>query len=107
MEPNLLYVRGVKHTVTGEDISQEIEKLMSKYHLSLNKLHGVSTDRACEMVGSKIGLVTKIRAKLNSMNLDENQLCVTLHNPPAEFMCQVNKVTHVISEVVTCINFIK
>jgi hypothetical protein len=46
---------------------------MSKYHLSFDKLHGVSTGRT---PGSKAGLVTKTTAKLNSMNMDANELHV-------------------------------
>jgi hypothetical protein len=45
---------------------------MSKYQLSFDKLHWFSMDRAPAMVGSKTGLATKIRAELNSLNLDVN-----------------------------------
>jgi hypothetical protein len=45
---------------------------MSKYHLSFDKLHGVS---APAIVGGKTALVTKVRDKLNSKNLDANELC--------------------------------
>jgi hypothetical protein len=45
---------------------------MSKYHHSFDKLREVPTDGAPALAGSKFGLVTKVRADLNPMNLDAN-----------------------------------
>jgi hypothetical protein len=42
----MLGVQPMKDTVPGEDIFREIKHLMSKYHLSFDKLHDVSTDGA-------------------------------------------------------------
>jgi hypothetical protein len=52
----MLGIQSVKDTVTGEDIFQDIKCLMSKYHLTFDKLRGVSTDGAPAMFGSKIGV---------------------------------------------------
>jgi hypothetical protein len=58
----ILVIQPMKDTVTGEDIFQEMRHVISKHHLSFDKLHGVSTDGAPAMVVCKTGFVTKIRA---------------------------------------------
>jgi hypothetical protein len=81
---------------------------MSKYHLSFDKFLGVSTDGATGIAGSKIGLVTKIRAELNFMNLDANEFCVFHCIRHQQNLCAKSiKFTHVISKTVICIHFIK
>ena len=45
----------------GEDIFHELKILMAKFNLHFEKLHGISTDGAPAMVGSKVGLTSKIK----------------------------------------------
>jgi hypothetical protein len=53
----MLGIQPMKDTVTGEDIFQEIKRLIPKYHLSFDKLHDGSTD------GAPTNYKTKIRAQ--------------------------------------------
>jgi hypothetical protein len=56
----MLGIQPMKDTVTGEESFQKMKHLASKYYLSFDKLHGVSTDRAPTMVESKTGLVSNM-----------------------------------------------
>jgi hypothetical protein len=59
----MLGIQPMRDTVTREDIFQKIKYVMPKYHLSFDKFHMVFTDEAPVMVGSKTGLIAKIRAE--------------------------------------------
>ena len=65
----MLGLQAMKDTTTGEDIFQELKILMAKFNLHFEKLHGLSTDGAPAMVGSKVGLTSKIKTELASMNI--------------------------------------
>ena len=86
----MLGLQAMKDTTTGEDIFQELKMLMAKFNLHFEKLHGLATDVAPAMVGNKVGLTSKIRAELTSMNIRHKRFfCVSLHNSPREFVRQV------------------
>ena len=78
----ILGLRAMKDTTTGEDIFQELKILMARFDLYFVKLHGLSTDGAPAMVVSKVGLISKIRSELASLNIDTKDFSVfhcTIH----------------------------
>jgi hypothetical protein len=79
---------------------------MSKYHLSFDEFHGVSTDGAPVLVGSKISLVMKIRAKFNSLNLDADELCM-IHYIIHQQNLYAKSINFTAFTAVTCVNLIK
>jgi hypothetical protein len=82
--------RFVASETTGhlnQDIFQEIKHSMSKYHLSFDQFREVSSDGAPALVESKFGLVAKITADLNPMNLDANDLCVFHCAIQQQYLC--------------------
>lgn len=104
----MLGLQAMKDTTTGEDIFQELKMLMAKFNLSFEKLHGVSTDGAPAMVGSKVGLISKIKSELASMNLDTKEFSVFHCIIHQQNLCAKSlKFAHVMSKVVSSINFIK
>jgi hypothetical protein len=58
----ILDIQPMKDTYWRVYLSRNRGFTISKYHISFDKLHGVSTEGAPAMVGSKIGLVTKRKA---------------------------------------------
>ena len=104
----MLGLQAMKDTTTGEDIFQELKILMAKFNLHFEKLHGLSTDGAPAMVGSKVGLISKIRTELGSMNIDTKDFSVFHCIIHQENLCAKSlKFEHVMSKVVSSINFIK
>jgi hypothetical protein len=80
-----------KNTVAGKDIygNETLDVKISSYFCGCC---GVSTDVASAVAGSNIGIFTKVRVKLNSLNVDANELCLLhymIHQQ--KFACQVNK----------------
>ena len=104
----MLGLQAMKDTTTGEDIFQELKILMAKFNLHFEKLHGLSTDGAPAMVGSKVGLTSKIKTELASMNIDTKDFSVFHCIIHQENLCAKSlKFEHVMSKVVSSINFIK
>ena len=105
---DMLGLQAMKDTTTGEDIFQELKILMAKFNLHFDKLHGISTDGAPAMVGSKVGLTSKIKTELTSMNIDTKDFYVFHCIIHQENLCAKSlKFEHVMSKVVSSINFIK
>ena len=50
-----LDMAGMSSTTTGQDISSEVIKLIEKFELDPQKLHGLTTDGARNMTGIHIG----------------------------------------------------
>ena len=104
----MLGLQAMKDTTTGEDIFQELKILMAKFNLHFEKLHGLSADGAPAMVGSKVGLTSKIKTELASMNIDTKDSSVFHCIIHQENLCAKSlKFEHVMSKVVSSINFIK
>uniref|UniRef100_A0A0L8FG52 SPIN-DOC-like zinc-finger domain-containing protein n=1 Tax=Octopus bimaculoides TaxID=37653 RepID=A0A0L8FG52_OCTBM len=104
----MLGLRGMKDTTTGEDIFEELKMLMARFNLHFKNLDGLSTDGAPAMVGSKADLVSKIRSELASMSIDTKDLSIFHCIIHQENLCAKSlKFEHVMSKVVSSINFIK
>ena len=98
-------VKSLKRVVTPGSSSSLLTKiLMAKFNLHFEKLHGLSTDGAPAMVGSKVGLTSKIRTELASMNIDTKDFSVFHCIIHQENLCAKSlKFEHVMSKVLSSI----
>ena len=103
----VLGLQAMKGTTTGEDIFQQVKKLMNDFNLQIEKLHSLATDGAPAMVGSKVGFVSKMNKELSICN--EKRSIIALHCIiHQQNLCAKSiKFSHVMSIVVSCVNFIK
>ena len=67
----LLTIRSMKGTTTGEDIFKEVTEAMKDANLSFNCLVGIATDGAPAMVGTRRGLQGQVMAELARQNLSK------------------------------------
>ncbi len=104
----LLCLKSLHGTTTGEDIFAEIKSAINDFDLSYEKLSGIATDGAPSMVGSKKGLVALIKKELENRELNADKLIVCHCIIHQENLCaQSIKMKNVMSIVVKCVNFIK
>jgi hypothetical protein len=104
----LLALVGMHGTTTGEDIFNELDKIIKKYDLPYNKLSGISTDGAPAMVGAQKGVIALIKKKLLQLNIDPSKLFVSHCIIHQENLCaQCLKIPHVMNIVVRCVNYLK
>ena len=104
----LLALMPLNDTTTGQDIFNAVLACLKEYKLDLAKLVSITTDGAPAMVGSKVGLTSKIKTELASMNIDTKDSSVFHCIIHQENLCAKSlKFEHVMSKVVSSINFIK
>ena len=81
---------------------------MEKFQLKFEKLSGLTSDGAPAMVGSKKGLIAFVKKEMDLLSLDTNDLIVCHCIVHKENLCaQSLQLNHVMSTVVSCINFVK
>ncbi|XP_029638004.1 general transcription factor II-I repeat domain-containing protein 2-like [Octopus sinensis] len=104
----MLGLRGMKDTTTGEGIFQELKMLMARFNLHFKNFHDLSTDGVPVMIGSKAGLVSKISSELASMNIDTKDLSIFYCIIHQENLCAKSlKFEYIMSKIVLSIIFIK
>ena len=67
----LLGVKSLNGTTTGEDISEEVPKCIAEMGLPWDNLVGQTTDGAPAMYGQKSGLVGRIQEKMREDDVGE------------------------------------
>ena len=104
----LLSIQSMKDTTTGSNIFEEVRKAFDRFELKWEQLSGIFTDGAPAMTGRNSGLVARIRIELLNRKLNPENISVLHCIIHQENLCvKVLKFKHVMSTVVTCINFIK
>lgn len=77
-------LQSMKGTTTAENLFMLVSASLSKLNLSLEKLRSVTTDGARNMVGSKTGVVARIRKYTESGCSTSH--AVLLHYPSASLV---------------------
>ena len=70
----LLTVRSMKSSTTGEDIFNELKAAMNDANLDFNRLIGIATDGAPSMLGTGRGLQGHVMAELDRQGLSHEHL---------------------------------
>ena len=104
----LLSLQAMHGTTKGEDLFVQVISAMNQFQLPFEKLSGLATDGAPAMVGGQKGLTALIRREMSRQNLDPSELVVCHCIIHQENLCAHSlKLSHVMSTVVSTINFIK
>ncbi|XP_077112974.1 general transcription factor II-I repeat domain-containing protein 2A-like [Ranitomeya variabilis] len=102
----LAALQSIKGTTTGEDIYEKLSKTVKDLELDWAKLSSVTTDGAPSMVGSKKGVIARIKQEMDKRN----------HSHPIAIHCLIYqqalcrkslKWDSVMKIVVSCVNFIR
>jgi len=98
-----LDMTGMSSTTTGQDISEQVLKLMEKFQLDPSKLCGLTTDGAPSMTGRTNGFAKKFLDTIGSQGVVVNHCIVHQEN-----LCtKVLGFTDVMKDVVQCVNYIR
>ncbi|CAM1324002.1 Uncharacterised protein r2_g3265 [Pycnogonum litorale] len=90
-------------TTTGQDISEQVLKLMEKFQLDPFKLCGLTTDGAPSMTGRIKGFANKFFNTIGSQGVVVNHCIIHQEN-----LCtKVLGFTDVMKDVVQCVNYIR
>ena len=93
----------MQSTTTGQNICEEVTKLMNKFEIDSSKLIGVTTDGAPSMVGKNNGFVKRFLDVIQTENVLVSH-CI-IHQ---ESLCsKVLGFGEVIKNVVSCVNYIR
>ena len=95
-------------TTTGEDLFKILVSSIEKLELTFEKLSGLTTDGAPAIIGLQKELVAFVKNELVSLGLDPNDLSICdciVHQD--NLSAQSLRLNHVMSTVVSCINFVK
>lgn len=97
----LLALVPMKGTTKGCDIYREVKLILEKFNLKMEKLHGISTDGALAMVGSKQGAVSFYSKECSDL--------ITIHCIlHQENLCaKIISMEHVMKVVVKVVNFLR
>lgn len=97
----LLALVPMKDTTKGCDIYREVKNILEKFNLNMEKLHGISTDGAPAMVGSKQGAVSYFAKECSDL--------VTIHCIlHQENLCAKSiSMEHVMKVVIKVVNFLR
>ena len=103
----LLDLIPLKGNTTGEDLFRALYSTIQKYNLDLNKLVSIITDGAPAMIGTRKGLVGRVKQHLKDSGIGEHLKffhCI-IHQ---EALCaKVISMQHVMTVVINTINLIK
>lgn len=98
----LLDLRSMKDTTTGQDIYEEVKSCIEKYELQTENLCGLTTDGAPAMTGKRNGFVALMRNSITHTIIQHH--CI-IHQ---EQLCaKVLDLKHVMDKVVQTVNFIR
>lgn len=102
----LCALQSMKGTTTAENIFMMVSESLSKLNLSWNKIRSVTTDGARNMVGSKSGVVARIKEKILEVDAEPlMQFHCIIHQ---QALCsKILRFENVMSVVVSCVNFIR
>ena len=103
----VLGLQAMRGTTTGEDIFQQVKKLMNEFNLQIKKLHSLATDGTPAMVGSKVGFVSKINKELSIYKEKRSIIAFHCINHQQNLCAKSIKFANVMSIVVSCVNFVK
>ena len=103
VDEELLDMASMESTTTGENIAQEVLKIVQKFRLDPKKMSGLTTDGAPAMVRKHNGFTKKFLEAFEAQSVVVNHCIIHLAN-----LC--NKAPNAINitkEVVRCINYIR
>ena len=90
-------------TTTGQDICEQVLKLMNEYQLDPAKLSGLTTDGAPSMTGKTNGFTKKLLDSIGSKRVVVNHCIIHQENLCTKVLGFVD----VMKDVVTCVNYIR
>lgn len=95
----------MKDTTKGADVHLEVKKVMAEYGLKMELLHGISTDGAPSMVGTRQGVVSLFKIDCKDIGNDILGLHCIIHQ---ENLCAKGiSMDHVMKPVVKAINYVR
>ena len=98
-----LDMASMQSTTTGQNICEEVTKLMNKFEIDSSKLVGITTDGAPSMVGKNNGFVKRFLDVIQTKNVLVSH-CI-IHQ---ESLCsKVLGLGEVMKNVVSCFNYIR
>ena len=98
-----LDMASMQSTTTGQNICEEVTKLMNKFEIDSSKLVGITTDGAPSMVGKNNGFVKRLLDVIQTENVLVSH-CI-IHQ---ESLCsKVLGFGEVMKNVVSCVNYIR
>ena len=98
-----LDMASMKATTTGQNICEEVIKMMKKFEIDTSKLVGITTDAAPSMVGKNNGFVKRFLDVIQGEDVLVNH-CIIHH----ENLCsKVLDFGEVMKNVASCVNYIR
>ena len=98
-----LHMAIMQSTTTGQNICEEVTKMMNKFEIDSSKLVGITTDGAASMVGKNNGFVKRFLDVIQTKNVLVSH-CI-IHQ---ESLCsKVLSFGEVMKNVVSCVNYIR
>ncbi|XP_035500193.1 general transcription factor II-I repeat domain-containing protein 2-like [Scophthalmus maximus] len=103
----ILDIKSMHGTTTGKDIFENVCQSITDMKLPWDKLIGLTTDGAPAMCSEKVGLVGRMRAKMQEENCTGELTAYHCIIHQEMLCCKVLKMEHVMNTVTQTVNFIR
>ncbi|XP_068217891.1 general transcription factor II-I repeat domain-containing protein 2A-like [Palaemon carinicauda] len=100
-------LQSMKGTTTGQNVFDELEKLLARFGLDYTNLVSIATDGAPAMSGQKNGVVGLLKTRMGSQNIDLGSLivlhCIIHQEALYTKTTYFHHVTNILIKAVNCI----